>query len=80
MTGAEQPEPLTEDERNELGDCGECMAAKCSVCGHEPCPVCLDDCDDGDCLVSVHGSDRLRETHTCIFARCKKHEHIRRVW
>jgi hypothetical protein len=77
----EQAESLTETEREELSACVECMAAKCSICGHEPCPVCLDDCDNGDCLVAAHRrSDRLKKTHACVFARCKRHEHITRVW
>jgi hypothetical protein len=64
---------LTDEQRETLGDCTACMAAKCSVCGHEPCPVCADDCDNYDCIEwSRRGTGRKK--HACIFARCPEHQ------
>lgn len=54
--------------------CDDCAESKCNVCGHEPCPVCLDDCDDGSCLKeSSEGSNKLVKTHECMFTPCERH-------
>jgi len=62
---------LTDEQREELSGCAECMAALCAVCGHEPCPVCVDDCDDAECILWSHGKGTKK--HVCVFARCAKH-------
>ena len=55
-------------------DCDACSEVLCAVCGHEPCPMCMDDCDHGDCLVPVSdGSKRLNKTHVCRFQPCPAH-------
>lgn len=65
----------TADQRAALQDCEICMSELCEVCGHEPCPECLDFCDDQNCLVA--GAPPLQEalfqSHDCIFRRCEKH-------
>ena len=63
---------LTEEQRDELADCQQC--SRCTVCNHEPCPVCVDDCDHHDCLVQIEGTDRLEKTHVCQFKRCDVHK------
>jgi hypothetical protein len=65
---------LTDEQREELSDCEECMSARCAICGHEPCPVCTDDCDVGDCI-EWHG-DGGTKTHTCVFVRCARHAEL----
>lgn len=62
---------LTDEQREEISGCAECMAAVCSVCGHEPCPACVDDCDDSVCI--EWSGDSGKKSHVCIFARCAKH-------
>ena len=55
--------------------CDACAEAKCSVCGHEPCPACVDCCDHTDCLEKTeegpHGN--LKKTHECVFTACPEH-------
>jgi hypothetical protein len=51
------------------------MAGKCSVCGHEPCPVCVDDCDDYNCIEWSRGG-RGKKKHVCVFVRCAEHAAI----
>ncbi len=63
---------LTDEQREALADCEECMAALCSVCGHPPCPVCVDDCDDGECI-NWDDEGNGTKAHTCVFVRCPKH-------
>ena len=62
---------------DELGDiaCGVCEEAKCAVCGHEPCPCCVDCCDHPDCLVDAPqlGENALDKTHDCRFTPCERH-------
>ena len=57
--------------RETLSDCNACMAALCSVCGHPPCPVCVDDCDHTDCITWTKTSGK--KTHVCEFVRCAEH-------
>ncbi len=49
----------------------ERMKCVCSICGHMPCPVCLDCCDHPDCIVWVNAHDPDhsigRKTHECVF-------------
>lgn len=67
---------LTDEQRETLGECDECMAALCSVCGHPPCPVCVDDCDVGECI-EWHG-DGGTKTHACVFVRCPRHSEVQK--
>jgi hypothetical protein len=55
--------------------CEACADAKCSICGHEACPACIDCCDDSDCLVPAPelGDNRLKKTHECVFTACPEH-------
>lgn len=62
---------LAEEQREEIGACAECMAAVCSICGHEPCPVCVDCCDDYNCIVWKRGGGK--KGHVCVFVRCSVH-------
>lgn len=69
-------------EHDLLSDCNECMAEMCAICRHPPCPECLDDCDDINCLVEKESTPSkefpvdavfLEKTHQCVFHRCEKH-------
>lgn len=64
---------MNQDDREELQSCDECASEQCAICGHEPCPECLDDCDHADCLIPGKTPNSLDKTHTCIFQRCPKH-------
>jgi len=64
---------LTEEQRETLGSCDACMAATCTVCGHTPCPVCVDDCDHHDCIAWNLETDSGTKKHVCVFARCPEH-------
>ena len=68
--------------------CDDCAEVHCAVCGHEPCPCCLDCCDHPDCLVEDKSVEyegtpeehtqglgiALKKTHTCSFTPCEKHK------
>jgi hypothetical protein len=64
---------LSEKEREALSECDACMSAVCSVCGHRPCPVCCDDCDDAECIEWSNG--RGTKKHVCVFVRCEEHQY-----
>jgi hypothetical protein len=49
--------------------CDSCAELVCTVCGHEACPVCEDDCDHQECLVE-DGPESLKKTHVCLFPPC----------
>jgi|GEM_PF-4832741 hypothetical protein len=61
---------------NEGGDtritCDDCAETKCAICGHEPCPMCIDDCDHPECIV-WEGRGHSSLTHRCKFTPCEKH-------
>ena len=69
-------QPLVEDDPD-WGlsiTCNDCADACCAICGHEPCPWCLNCCDHPDCLVDTQGLGiALKKTHTCSFTPCSKH-------
>jgi hypothetical protein len=46
--------------------CDQCAELVCTVCGHEACPVCEDDCDHPECLTWTTGD----KTHVCQFPPC----------
>ena len=67
----DEPFPIT---------CDACSEAKCAICGHEPCPCCVDCCDHDACLVEDRaglggGGDptELVKTHECRFTPCDLH-------
>lgn len=64
---------ISDEQREELGGCETCMTALCDVCGHEPCPVCVDDCDHPDCIEWNEQTGSGTKKHVCIFKRCEKH-------
>jgi len=66
--------PLTDEERETLTECEQCMAALCSVCHHEPCPGCGDDCDHPECITWTKKSGK--KTHVCVFERCEQHREL----
>ena len=60
--------------------CDACAEATCAICGHEPCPCCVDCCDHDACLVALKdtpggGGDptELVKTHECVFQPCPAH-------
>lgn len=55
-----------------LSDCDECMAARCTVCGHAPCPICVDCCDHPECI-EWDDEGEGQKKHVCQFTRCPKH-------
>lgn len=67
---------LTDEQRETLGACSDCMAAVCTLCGHTPCPVCVDDCDDYDCIQWNQETDTGTKKHVCIFPRCATHQKL----
>lgn len=69
---------LTDEQREEISGCAECMGARCSVCGHEPCPVCVDDCDNYDCIKWNEETKTGTKRHVCIFARCAEHQEAKK--
>jgi hypothetical protein len=46
--------------------CERCEDLRCTVCGHEACPVCEDECDHTDCIDWKSG----RMDHACVFPPC----------
>jgi hypothetical protein len=62
-----------DEQRETLAGCDDCMAATCRVCGHTPCPACIDDCDHYDCIEWNLETDSGKKKHVCVFARCPKH-------
>lgn len=71
---------MTREQREEVSHCEECMSAKCSVCGHEPCPACIDDCDDYNCIEWSETDDSGKKKHACVFVRCQKHAVLPPAW
>ena len=54
-------------------ECEDCMRLVCEICGHTACPICLDDCDNRQCLKEeTEGSDNLVKTHKCVYKSCGK--------
>ena len=53
-------------------DCDACSEVKCSICGHEPCPVCLDCCDHTDCIAWDAKGSGIKK-HKCDFVPCAEH-------
>lgn len=39
----------------------------CEICGHPPCPGCVDDCDHRDCMKPGPEPDSLVKTHVCVY-------------
>jgi hypothetical protein len=64
---------LTDQERETLAQCDACMSVVCSVCGHEPCPVCADDCDHQECIEWDKRGGHGTKKHVCVFVRCEQH-------
>lgn len=64
---------VNEQQLEEIGNCAVCMSAVCAVCGHEPCPVCVDDCDHQNCIDWPDDGGNGKKTHTCVFVRCPEH-------
>ena len=62
----------------EIKVCEDCMSQACAICGHPPCPMCLDDCDHPDCLEPGKPplEEALFKTHTCVFTHCDKHKRL----
>ena len=65
--------PLEYDE--EFGSiditCDDCAQVRCAVCGHEPCPFCLDCCDNSECLVAGELPRSLIKNHDCQVLPCE---------
>ncbi len=49
--------------------CDACFERSCTVCGHEACPVCLDDCDHPVCI-EWDEKGRGTKKHECVFGAC----------
>lgn len=59
---------LTDNQREELRNCNECMSAQCTICGHDDTES-IEGEEEGE-------GDILEKTHKCIFKRCIKHKFL----
>ena len=68
-------QPPLEDDGVEVSiSCDACAESVCAVCEHEPCSICLNDCDHSECLAaSEDGKNTLKKNHVCSFTPCEQH-------